>query len=73
MIFALTISMAGILRLMIASGLLLGAMPAAASAVATVPEPSDLALFVLGLLGVILGYRGARWQKKSDEDRKRKR
>lgn len=40
--------------------LLLAVASPAAAATAAVPEPSTMALFGLGVLGVIVGRRGAR-------------
>ena len=66
---ALTILMMRILPTLALVGLFLNAVPAfAAPAAAEVPEPSDLALFGLGLLGVVLGYRAVRVQKKRDAE-----
>ncbi|MFA7594825.1 MAG: PEP-CTERM sorting domain-containing protein [Novosphingobium sp.] len=47
---------------------LLLAAPVNASSGTTVPEPSDLALFILGLLGVILGREVAIRYKRRDKD-----
>ena len=52
----------GIARFAIAA--LLGGLPAAAAhaqaAGTTIPEPSDLTLFAIGLVGLIVGRRAAR-------------
>ena len=47
------------------------AAPGQASAGTAVPEPSDLALFLLGLIGVIIGRQGVliRRRQERDEDR----
>ncbi|WP_068073689.1 PEP-CTERM sorting domain-containing protein [Novosphingobium lentum] len=44
------------------------ASPAMAQAVGTkVPEPTDLALFAMGVIGLVIGRRGAR-RRDRDED-----
>lgn len=45
---------------------LLAATPALAQGSTSIPEPSDMALFGLGVLGVILGRRGARRKPPRD-------
>ncbi|WP_374526777.1 hypothetical protein [Novosphingobium sp.] len=49
---------------MLRTGLMLAALaaasPALASAGTTIPDPTDLALFALGVTGLILGHYGAR-------------
>lgn len=42
------------------TGLLCMAEPAIANAGFTIPDPSNLALFAIGVLGLIIGRRGAR-------------
>ena len=59
--------MARLLLLVLIPLYLVQAAPAAASWSAPVPEPSDLALFALGLLGVIIG-RGAFARSGKDND-----
>ena len=46
--------------------LLLSAAPAAASGGTEVPEPSSLAIFGLGVLGVIVGRQAAK--RRADDD-----
>ena len=46
--------------LAIATGLLCTAQPALASAGFSIPDPSNLALFAIGVLGLIVGRHGAR-------------
>lgn len=43
--------------------------PAQAAVGAAVPEPSDMALFALGLLGVILGRQGVLRHRRGEEKR----
>jgi hypothetical protein len=40
--------------------LLLAATPAFAQTSTAVPEPTDLALFALGVIGLVIGRQGAR-------------
>lgn len=47
----------------------LAAAPASAAGGAIVPDPSDLALFALGLLGVIIGHRSVRMSNRKGRDR----
>ena len=47
---------------------MLAAVPAAASGGATVPEPSDLALFALGLAGVIIGRQSVKRRNRNEDD-----
>ncbi|HVR89880.1 MAG TPA: PEP-CTERM sorting domain-containing protein [Novosphingobium sp.] len=42
------------------------ATPALAQSTTAIPEPTDLALFGLGVLGLIIGRRGARRRKSRD-------
>ena len=49
------------------------AAPVNASGGTAVPEPSDLALFILGLLGVILGREVAIRYKRRDREHDKKR
>ncbi len=56
--------MARLLLLALVPLLLVQAAPAAASWATQVPEPSDLALFALGLLGVIIGRHGFQRRQK---------
>lgn len=58
--------MARLLLLALIPLYLLQAAPAAASWSNPVPEPSDLALFALGLLGVIIGRHGVSRSRKDD-------
>lgn len=44
----------------------IAAVPLRASASGTVPEPSDLALFALGLIGVVVGRKAAMRRSKAD-------
>lgn len=48
--------------------LLASAAPAAANGGTPVPEPSNLALFALGVIGVIVGRRGARGRRPRDDE-----
>ena len=48
----------------------LTASPALANNGAQVPEASAMTLFALGVLGVIVGRRGAMRSKKRDADRR---
>lgn len=48
------------------------ATPLQASGGAVVPEPSDFALFVLGVLGVIIGREGAVRYKRRERERDKK-
>ncbi|MDD3797846.1 MAG: PEP-CTERM sorting domain-containing protein [Novosphingobium sp.] len=59
--------MARLLLLALVPLYLLQAAPAAASWSNPVPEPSDLALFALGMLGVIVGRHGFQ-QNRKDKD-----
>ncbi len=43
-------------------------LQAAQVAVAQVPEPSNLALFAMGLAGVIIGRRAARSRNRRDDE-----
>ena len=59
----------------IASLALLAAFPAvllasqpASQSIVTVPEPTDLLLFSLGVTGLIIGRRAAMKRKDKDED-----
>lgn len=66
---ALSNPMVRVLLTSLLVGFLLSGAPAlAAPSGAEVPEPSDLALFALGLLGVVMGYRAVRVQKKRDAE-----
>ena len=47
-------------RAAIVGAFLLVSSPAFAEAGVSIPEPSDLALFGLGVLGLVLGRRGGR-------------
>ena len=60
--------MARLLLLSLVPLYLLQASPAAASWNNQIPEPSDLALFALGLLGVIIGRHGFERVRKRDDD-----
>ena len=51
---------AAIGRIVLACTMLLAATPALAQGGLSIPEPSNLALLGLGVLGLILGRRGAR-------------
>jgi hypothetical protein len=42
----------------------LAATPALAQSAVSIPEPTDLALFGLGVAGLIIGRRGARKKPK---------
>ena len=46
----------------------LAAVPLQASGSNAVTEPSDLALFALGLIGVIVGRKGVMRNKQRDRD-----
>ncbi len=49
---------------------MLSAAPAAASGGGTaVPEPSDLALFTLGLAGLIIGRQSVKRRRRDEDDR----
>jgi hypothetical protein len=48
------------------------AVPANAAAGAAAPEPSDFVLFIIGLLGVILGREVAMRYKRRDKERDNK-
>ncbi|MBD3729512.1 MAG: PEP-CTERM sorting domain-containing protein [Sphingomonadales bacterium] len=54
-------------RLLVPTMLILLASPAYAAGGVAVPEPSNLGLFLLGVIGVILGRRGARRRRPPDE------
>ena len=54
---------------MIAFALLLIAAPAAANGGTVIPEPSNWALFALGVAGVLIGRFGLRSKKRDDHDR----
>jgi len=60
--------MARLLLLALIPFYLFAAMPAQASGGTVVPEPSDLALFALGLLGVIIGRQSIARYRGRDED-----
>lgn len=47
---------------------MLAAMPAAASAGTSIPEPSDLALFALGLAGLIIGRQSVKRHNRDADD-----
>lgn len=65
---ALILSMTRIALISLMPVYMLLAAPVNASAGAAVPEPSDLALFILGLLGVIVGREVAIRYKQRDKD-----
>ena len=46
--------------------LLAAAAPAWAFAGAPVPQPADFALFAVGVIGVLIGRRGARMRRRAD-------
>lgn len=46
--------------LALASAALCAAQPALASSGASIPDPSNLALFAIGVLGLIVGRQGSR-------------
>ena len=46
--------------------LLLAAAPAWAVAGAPAPQPADFALFAVGVIGVLIGRRGARIRRRAD-------
>jgi len=48
---------------------MLSAVPAAASGGTAVPEPSDLALFTLGLAGLIIGRQSVKRRRRDEDDR----
>lgn len=48
--------------------LLLGSTPAQAWSSIQIPEPSNLALFALGLLGVAVGRRLSRIRRQPDDE-----
>ena len=50
-------------RIIAALGALVLAAPAAAQAGTSIPEPSDMLLLGMGVLGLILGRRGGRSRK----------
>ena len=50
-------------RIIAAAGFLVLAAPAAAQAGTSIPEPSDMLLLGMGVLGLILGRRGGRSRK----------
>lgn len=51
------------LRILIATGLLVQATPALAQVGTSIPEPSDMLLLGMGVLGLILGRRGGHSRK----------
>ncbi len=53
--------------MLIAGASLLVAAPAFAQSAVTIPEPTDLALFGLGIAGLLIGRRGARHRRKDDK------
>ena len=55
-------------RLLVPTLLILVAAPAHAGGGTPVPEPSHLALFALGVVGVIIGRAGATRRRDRDED-----
>ena len=55
-------------RLLIPTLLVFVAAPASAGGGIQVPEPSHLALFALGALGVIVGRAGASGRRNRDDD-----
>ncbi len=66
--FALIFSMPGFVSRIVPIALLACASPAMAANGAQVPEGSAAALFALGLLGVIVGRRGAMRPKDHDNN-----
>lgn len=58
----------GMQRLLVLTLLVFVAAPASAGGGTPIPEPSHLALFALGVIGVILGRAGARKRRDRDED-----
>ncbi|MCP5397050.1 MAG: PEP-CTERM sorting domain-containing protein [Sphingomonadaceae bacterium] len=55
-------------RLLVPTLLITVATPAHAGGGIPVPEPSNLALFALGVIGVVLGRYGARRRPPHDRD-----
>lgn len=56
------------MRALSLSVLLVLSAPASAAGGIEIPEPSNLALFALGLAGVAIGRRFARTRRRRDED-----
>ena len=46
--------------------MLVAAAPAWAFAGAPLPQPADFALFAVGVIGVLIGRRGARMRRRAD-------
>lgn len=67
--FALTFAMARPVLPALVFLLMLSAAPAAASGGTAVPEPSDLALFTLGLAGLIIGRQSVKRRRRDEDDR----
>lgn len=60
--------MARFLVLALFAALFVFAAPGQASAGTAIPEPSDLALFLLGLIGVIVGRQGVLIRRRQERD-----
>ena len=54
-------------RMIAAAALLLMASPALAEGGTAIPEPSNWALFAMGVAGVLIGRFGARKRKRPDD------
>jgi hypothetical protein len=54
-------------RMIAAAALILLASPALAEGGTAIPEPSNAALFALGVAGVLIGRFGSRWRGRKDD------
>lgn len=60
--------MTGIAYLPLFACFFIMAVPVGASGGAAIPEPSDLTLFLLGLIGVIIGRQGVIARRRHEGD-----